>query len=109
MIYLPEKKSQKWFILLAAVFAVNYVGLLLTRPLVGESLTAEALIGFGIISLVIALFVLPGYLGSTAYAFSALVGDVTGLAYMFYLILAKRNDGWVDLTSIFAFLSLVVI
>lgn len=109
MMNLPEKKSQKWFLLIALVFATNLIGLLLTRILVGQSLTVEALIGFGLISIVISLFLLPGYLGSSAYAFSVLLGDTTGLAYMYYLILARKNDGWVDLTSIFAFLSLVVI
>ena len=109
MYTLPAKNSQSWFYIWAVTFVGNTLLLIISRALLNQEITAQNILGFSIVSFLITLFVLPGYFGWRLLSFGVLLGNIVGLIYLFYLILTVKNDGWIDLTSIFAFLSVVVI
>lgn len=109
MFTIPEKRSHKWYFVMGGVFFINIAALLFSRLLVGQSITLKNAVGFGIISTIISFFVLPGFFGFQTYTLAVLLGNFTGITYMLYLILSRIKDGWADLTSIFSFLTLVVI
>lgn len=108
MVKLPMKGSTIWYYVWAASFVGNTILLLSTRILLGQTITAQNILGFSIIAFLITLFLVPGYFGLKILPLGVMVGNTAGIGYMLYLILTNKNDGWIDLTSIFGFLSLVV-
>lgn len=107
--WLPPTRSPKWSKLLVWLAVGNAILLLLTRVILGVSITVGSVTGFLIISSIISVFLIPGYFGYSRYALGIFSGIAIGHLYMFTQVLFSADKSWTDLTSIFSFLSMVVL
>lgn len=103
---LPSKKSFHWIYVFAIVFIFNISALLISRIVINNSINTQNIIGFTLLSLLIALIASLGYFGSIYLSVIFLIFDVFGIFYMYFIILSNNNDGWSDLVSVAGFLSI---
>jgi hypothetical protein len=103
----PGKKSNKWFFASAVLFLINILAILYSRSLLGLNLDSKNIIAIIGIAFVISLITSLGFLGLKILPITVIVGNVIGIAYMYYIILGNRAQGWNDITSLIALLYFV--
>ncbi|MCA0384785.1 MAG: hypothetical protein LCH34_04185 [Firmicutes bacterium] len=105
---LPEKKSKKWLNVLLIYTGIVFVGLMITRFLLGTALDARLILNFFLLSLGSAVLpVVAGYFGKSLFFKIYASTNFIALAYMFVLIVNNRAPGWEDLISIVVYVYLL--
>lgn len=105
---LPEKKSKKWLNVLLIYTGIVFVGLMITRFLLGTALDARLILNFFLLSLGSAVLpVAAGYFGKSLFFKIYASTNFIALAYMFVLIVNNRAPGWEDLISIVVYVYLL--
>jgi len=107
---LPSKKSKKWIGVFIFYTLVIFIGFLATRFMLGSELFGRYLLSLLGLSLVSALIpCIGGYLGKRIFFIIYTFCVISGILYMFYVVLGDISPGWGDLTSIISFLFMVVL
>lgn len=96
---LPKSKSPVWFRLLAWILLLNYSLFILSRIIVGGNLDGRALFSFLILSVIVTLVYLVGYLGARIWAYTFAFANIFALGYLMYSVIFNVADGWTDLAS----------
>lgn len=105
---LPEKKSKKWLNVLLIYTGIVFVGLMITRFLLGTALDARLILNFFLLALGSAMIpVGAGYFGKSLFFNIYASANFIALAYMFVLIVNNRAPGWEDLISIVVYVYLL--
>lgn len=105
---LPEKKSKKWLNVLLIYTGIVFVGLMITRFLLGTALDARLILNFFLLALGSAVLpVVAGYFGKSLFFKIYASTNFIALAYMFVLIVNNRAPGWEDLISIVVYVYLL--
>ena len=108
MINLPSKHSKKWLYIIAALFLLNFASLIAFVSILNSNVTAQNVIGFSVLSLILAFFIGGGgFLGAKAYFYTAVIFDIIGIIYMLYVSIGKTAEGWSDLVSFISYLFIV--
>lgn len=98
--FIPKKYQPKWFWVLLAATAVLWAALVLSRWLMLHAvLSLKNLQAFLILAVGLAgLPAVTGFLGLPRCFLGGSLGNLGGLAAMFYLL--ARGGGWEDITSL---------
>jgi len=105
MLKLPEKYSKKWLFITITLFLLTFISLIFVGKILNINIAAENISGFALLSIFIAVIIsIGGYLGATAYFFTALIFHILGIIYMMYVSINRTAEGWSDLVSIISFL-----
>lgn len=108
MINLPSKHSRKWLYIIATLFLLNFIALMAFVFILYSNITAQNVIGFSILSFVLAIIIAGGgFLGAKAYVFTAVIFDIIAIIYMMYASIGKISEGWSDLVSFISYLFIV--
>ena len=76
---LPMKKSFKWLYFLLIVFGVNLLALIFTRVLLTQTVSFQNIMGFSIMSMVVALVALAGFWRLRTFTRTILVADLVAI------------------------------
>lgn len=107
---IPIKKSNQWIGVFVFYTIIVFVGLLVTRILLGSDLIGNYLFGLILISLGSALIpCIGGYFGKWIFFVIVTLSVMIGMLYTFYVVLGNTASGWDDLTSIIGYLFIVAI
>ncbi len=107
---LPNKQSNKWFRIFAIYALIVFFSFIATRLILNSALSGQLIFRFALLALVSAS--LPtglGYLGRTTFFKIYTLGNLLGIFYMFYIVLANVSPGWGDLTSIAGYIVFIFI
>lgn len=104
----PIKGSRQWFTVGVLIFIINFCLLLVGRFQLGVTLDVTMVIGFAVIALLTSLITFMGYFGLDVLAKVAILSNALGLTYMIYITTTNASDGWSDLTSLIAFLYMLI-
>lgn len=107
---MPIKKSKNWIWILILYTIIIFTSFLITRVILGSEVIGRYLIGILIISLGSAFLpCIGGYLGKRIFFIIASLSIMTGILYMFYVVIGDISPGWGDLTSLIGYLFIDVI
>lgn len=107
--FLPVKKSNKWFMISTVVFFVNIIAIFESRSLLGLSLNSSNIIVLVGISFLISAISSTGFFGIKILPVTVLIGNIIGIVYMYFIILGNRAQGWNDITSMIGLLYFVAL
>ena len=107
---LPNKRSNKWITIFTIYALIVFFSFIATRLILNSALSGQLIFRFALLALGSAS--LPaglGYWGRTTFFKIYTLGNLLGLFYMFYIVLANVSPGWGDLTSIAGYIVTVFI
>lgn len=105
---LPAQKSFKWINVFFIYAAIVFIGLIISRLILGTIIDIRLIIAFVILSIGSAILpVIAGYLGRQLFFKIYVSSNVVGLLYMITLVMSDRAPEWADLTSIVVYVYLL--
>lgn len=101
--------SPKWLKTMGTVAGANLVLLLLSRVIIGSSLSLNNYLAFIGLSLGIGLVSGIGAFGLPTFFFTFVFFDIMALVYAYFIIFANKSSGWEDLTSMAGFMVTLIL
>lgn len=107
---IPEKKSKSWYFIILCYTIIIFIGIIITRFMVGTTLSLTMALSTLILSLISALVpCLAGFWGRHVFYSVFACINLIALLYMFYIVISDATPGWGDLTSIIGYLFILVV
>lgn len=101
--------SPKWLKTMGLIAAGNLVLLLLSRFILGASLSLNNYLAFIGLSLAIGLVSGIGAFGLPTFFFTFVFFDIMAMVYAYFIIIVNRSSGWEDLTSMAGFMVTLIL
>ncbi len=108
IIKLPEKHSVKWFYSAGVLSILTFIILIAFSRLSGINFGMQNIIGFVLLSVIIAAVITAGgFLGAKIYFCTSLIFYILAVVYMFYIAVSRTAEGWTDLVGIISYIFII--